>query len=164
MAKVKDKLGETGPVGTPGVVGVVEKPRFFHFDTDVYERRIGLAVGPLKEMGAAWLTERIRKAWPDLDQEGRVELDDGDGTVFADALRIQTEDGIVIRIVRIPRFDPGSPRDYAVLAHETFHLVCGALKDLGVPHDDGEEAHAYLFEHVYRRFLKFLFGREHEAH
>ena len=24
MAKAKDKLGETGPVGTPGVIGVVE--------------------------------------------------------------------------------------------------------------------------------------------
>ena len=54
-------------------------PEFFHFDTDVYDRRIGLAVGP--------------------------------------------------------------------------------LKDLGVPHDDNEEAHAYLFEFVYRRFLEFLCGR-----
>lgn len=135
------------------------EPRFFHFDTDVYERRIGLAVGPLKEMGAAWLTEQLRKAWPDLDQEGHVELDDTDATVFADALRIQTENGGVIRIVRIPRFDPGSQCDHAVLAHETFHLVCGTLKDLGIPHDDHEEAHAYLFEYVYRVFLDFLYGR-----
>ena len=130
----------------------------------MYDRRIGLAVGPLKELNAAWLTERIRKAWPDLDQEGHVELDDTDETVFADAIRIQTEDGIVIRIVRIPRFDPGSPPDYAVLAHETFHLVCGTLKDLGVPHDDNEEAHAYLFEYIYRVFLEFLFGRDHGTH
>ena len=134
------------------------EPRFFHFDTDVYERRIGLAVGPLKEMGAAWLTERLQEAWPDLDKEGRVELDDVDETVLADAVRIQTEDGKVIRIVRIPGFD-GSPHDHGVLAHEAFHLVCGALKDLGVPHDDQEEAHAYLFEYVYRRFLEFLYGR-----
>lgn len=141
----------------------LKAPEFFHFDTDVYERRIGLAVGPLKELNAAWLTERIREAWPDIDQEGHVELDDADKTVFADALRIQTEDGFMIQIVRIPRFDPGSPHDHAVLAHETFHLVCGALKDLGVPHDDSEEAHAYLFEHVYRRFLEFLYGRKHET-
>ena len=134
------------------------EPRFFHFNTDVYERRIGLAVGPLKEMGAAWLTERIQEAWPDLDKEGHVELDDVDETVLADALRIQTENGKVIRIVRLPGFD-GSPYDHSVLAHEVFHLVCGALKDLGVPHDDNEEAHAYLFEYVYRRFLEFLYGR-----
>lgn len=140
------------------------EPKFFHFDTDVYERRIGLAVGPLKEMGSAWLTERLQKAWPDLDKEGRVELDDVDETVLADAVRIQTEDGKVIRIVRIPGFD-GSPHDHGVLAHETFHLVCGALKDLGVPHDDQEEAHAYFFEFVYRRFLEFLSRREgHETH
>lgn len=141
-----------------------EEPMFFHFNTDVYERRIGLAVGPLKEMGAAWLTERIQEAWPDLDKEGHVELDDVDETVLADALRIQTEDGKVIRIVRIPGFD-GSPYDHSVLAHEAFHLVCGALKDLGIPHDDQEEAHAYLFEFVYRRFLEVLSRREgHETH
>lgn len=139
------------------------EPRFFHFDTDVYERRIGLAVGPLKEMGAAWLTERLQEAWPDLDKEGRVELDDVDETVLADAVRIQADDGKVVRIVRVPGFD-GSPHDHGVLAHETFHLVCGALKDLGVSHDDREEAHAYLFEYVYRRFLEFLFGRGHETH
>ena len=150
--------------GRPARSKDAQEPEFFHFDTDVYDRRIGLAVGPLKELNAAWLTERIRKAWPDLDQEGHVELDDTDETVFADAIRIQTEDGIVIRIVRIPRFDPGSPPDYAVLAHETFHLVCGTLKDLGVPHDDNEEAHAYLFEYIYRVFLEFLFGRDHGTH
>ena len=158
------RTGGGTPSAPPGEPAKRQEPEFFHFDTDVYERCIGLAVGPLKEMGAAWLTERLQEAWPDLDKEGRVELDDVDETVLADAVRIQTDNGRVIRIVRIPRFDPGSPRDYAVLAHETFHLVCGALKDLGVPHDDGEEAHAYLFEHVYRRFLEFLFGREHEAH
>lgn len=134
-------------------------PAFFHFDTDVYGRRIGLAVGPLKEMGAAWLTERLQEAWPDLDREARVELDDADETVLADAVRIQTEDGKVIRIVRIPGFD-GSPYDHGVLAHETFHLACGVLKDLGVPHDDNEEAHAYFFEFVYRRFLELLRGKE----
>ena len=64
-----------------------------------------------------------------------------------------------IRIVRIPGFD-GSPYDHGVLAHETFHLACGALQDLGVPHDDHEEAHAYFFEIVYRRFLEFLRGRK----
>ena len=140
------------------------KPMFFHFDTDVYERRIGLAVGPLKEMGAAWLTERLQEAWPDLDKEGRVELDDVDETVLADTVRIQAGDGKVIRIVRIPGFD-GSPHDHGVLAHEVFHLACGVLKDLGVPHDDQEEAHAYFFEFVYRRFLGFLSRREgHETH
>lgn len=149
------RAGGATPAKTTGRPG---EPAFFHFNTDVYERRIGLAVGPLKEMGAAWLTERIHEAWPDLDKEGRVELDDTDETVLADALRIQTEDGKVIRVVRIPWFD-GSPSVLGVLAHETFHLVCGALKDLGVPHDDNEEAHAYLFEYVYRRFLEFLRGR-----
>ena len=134
-------------------------PRFFHFDTDVYERRIGLAVGPLKEMGAAWLTKRLQEAWPDLDKEGRVELDDADETVLADAVRIQAENGKVVRIVRIPGFD-GSPHDHGILAHETFHLACGVLKDLGVPHDDNEEAHAYFFEFVYRRFLELLRGKE----
>lgn len=134
-------------------------PEFFHFDTDVYERRIGLAVGPLKEMGAAWLTERLQEAWPDLDKEGRVELDDVDETALADAVRIQADDGKVVRIVRIPGFD-GSPYDHGVLAHETFHLACGALQDIGVPHDDREEAHAYFFEIVYRRFLEFLRGRK----
>lgn len=138
--------------------GRPEEPAFFHFDTDVYERRIGLAVGPLKEMGAAWLTERIQEAWPDLDKEGRVELNDADETVLADTVRIQAEDGNVIQIVRIPGFD-GSPHDHGVLAHETFHLACGVLRDLGVPHDDREEAHAYFFEFVYRRFLEFLRGR-----
>lgn len=131
--------------------------RFFHFDTDVYGQRVGLAVGPLKGMGATWLTERIREAWPDLDKDGHVELADPDETVLADALRIQAEAGKVIRIVRIPGFD-GSPYDYSVLAHEAFHLACGMLQDLGVPHDDHEEAHAYLFEYVYRRFLEFLRG------
>lgn len=153
------RVGGATPAKT---TGRPEEPKFFHFNTDVYERRIGLAVGPLKEMGAAWLTERIQEAWPDLDKEGRVELDDVDETVLADALRIQTEDGKVIRIVRIPGFD-GSPYDHSVLAHEVFHLVCGALKDIGVPHDDQEEAHAYLFEFVYRRFLEFLLGRKHET-
>lgn len=144
--------------GRPARPKDAPEPKFFHFNTDVYERRIGLAVGPLKEMGAAWLTERIQEAWPDLDKEGHVELDDVDETVLADALRIQMEDGKVIRIVRIPWFD-GSPSNHGVLAHETFHIVCGALKDLGVPHDDHEEAHAYLFEFVYRRFLEFLCGK-----
>lgn len=149
------RVGSATPAKT---TGRPEEPRFFHFDTDVYERRIGLAVGPLKEMGAAWLTERLQEAWPDLDKEGRVELDDADETVLADAVRIQAEDGKVVRIVRIPGFD-GSPHDHGVLAHETFHLACGALQDIGVPHDDHEEAHAYFFEFVYRRFLEFLRGR-----
>lgn len=145
--------------GRPARPKGAPEPRFFHFDTDVYERRIGLAVGPLKEMGAAWLTERLQEAWPDLDKEGRVELDDVDETVLADVVRIQAENGKVIRIVRIPGFD-GSPYDHGILAHETFHLVCGVLKDLGVPHDDNEEAHAYFFEFVYRRFLELLRGKE----
>lgn len=143
--------------GGPARPKYAPEPKFFHFDTDVYGQRVGLAVGPLKEMGAAWLTERLQEAWPELDKEGRVELDDVDETVLADFVRIQTENGEVIWIVRIPGFD-GSPYDYSVLAHETFHLVCRALKDLGVPHDDHEEAHAYLFEYVYRRFLEFLRG------
>ena len=157
------RTGGGAPSAPPGEPAKCQEPEFFHFDTDVYERRIGLAVGPLKEMGAAWLTERLQETWPDLDKEGRVELDDADETVLADAVRIQAEDGKVVRIVRIPGFD-GSPHDHGVLAHETFHLVCGTLKDLGVPHDDGEEAHAYLFEYVYRRFLEFLSGRGHETH
>lgn len=141
--------------GVPARTEDAPEPKFFHFDTDVYERRIGLAVGPLKEMGAAWLTEQMQKAWPDLDKEARVELDDADETTFADTVRIQVGGGNVIWIVRIPGFD-GSPHGYGVLAHETFHLACGALQDLGIPHDDHEEAHAYFFEFVYRRFLEFL--------
>ena len=137
----------------------VPEPEFFHFDTDVYGGlRIGLAVGPLKEMGAAWLTKRLQEAWPDLDKEGRVELADPDETVLADALRIQAEAGKVIWIVRIPGFD-GSPYDHGVLARETFHLACGVLKGLGIPLDYHEEAHAYFFEFVYWRFLEFLRGR-----
>ena len=145
----------TKDASVPALLKDAPGPEFFHFDTDVYERRIGLAVGPLKEMGAAWLTERVQEAWPDLDKDARVELDDADDTTFADTIRIQVGDGIVIWIVRIPGFD-GSPHGYGVLAHETFHLACGALRDLGVPHDDHEEAHAYFFEFVYRRFLEFL--------
>lgn len=134
-------------------------PRFWHFDTDVYGLWIGLALGPLERTGADWLTRRLQEAWPDLAKDGRVELDDPAPGTYADMVRIQTEEGYVIRVVRLPRFDFASPFDHGVLAHEVVHLVCGALRDLGVPHSEHEEEHAYLVELVHRRFLELLRGK-----
>lgn len=141
--------------------------RFWHFDTDVYNLHVGLVLGPLAECTSAWLSERMREAWPTLAPDGSVELagNASDGTVYADHLVVMADDGTTYRFVRIPRFRTRgreAPFDHAVLAHETFHLVNCALGYLGIPHDERDEAYAYLIEHVYRRFLELLYGQGEE--
>ena len=137
--------------------------KFWHFETDVYGLRIGLYLGPLSECTPERLTRWLRKAWPDLPSDGHVELPPADGTVYADSLRIEAEDGTVYRIVRIPRFRRTSPADeafdVATLAHESLHVAATALRDVGVPFDGNAEAHAYLTELVFRRFLEILYDK-----